>query len=311
MTRTVMAVRRCRDGECNDDLSVMLYDDAMCMYTAIRVPVSLTFRVVPAWVSFGITTYLGLCGPMGHQSSMDIDMTRVTRRGPRIPIVLGVPGAPKTRVTFLRERMLHRTRQGQGQAGERPEVTLASHRGFCFRLFLFFTLTDLRCKSLLCFGFTSPYGYTVLRHSPGRMSPRRGARRGGGRGGRGASRGQPEAQPAAPAVDPNAPVTQADLAAMEQRYQDMLQAALAPFLAAQQNQAAPVQARPSFFQPLRKLNPCQFNCRPRLKTYGTLGRSHCLFQDRPAGQDQVESWEYNHTSEIHFFSSLGSIRSHS
>ncbi|TYK27650.1 hypothetical protein E5676_scaffold93G00050 [Cucumis melo var. makuwa] len=48
-------------------------------------------KVVPAWVSFGITTYLGLCGPTGHQSSMDIDMTRVTRRGPRIPIVLGVP----------------------------------------------------------------------------------------------------------------------------------------------------------------------------------------------------------------------------
>ncbi|KAA0047850.1 hypothetical protein E6C27_scaffold133G001150 [Cucumis melo var. makuwa] len=50
----------CRDGECNDDLSDMLYADAMCMYTAIR-------------------------------SSMDIDMTRVTRRGPRIPTVLGVP----------------------------------------------------------------------------------------------------------------------------------------------------------------------------------------------------------------------------
>ncbi|TYK23829.1 gag protease polyprotein [Cucumis melo var. makuwa] len=75
------------------------------------------------------------------------------------------------------------------------------------------------------------------------MPPRRGARQGGGRGGRGADRGQPEEQPAVPAVDPNAPVTQADLAAMEQRYQDMLQAALAPFLAAQQNQAAPVQAQ--------------------------------------------------------------------
>ncbi|KAA0035462.1 hypothetical protein E6C27_scaffold285G001090 [Cucumis melo var. makuwa] len=50
----------CRDGECSDDLSDMLYADAMCMYTAIR-------------------------------SSMDIDMTRVTRRGPRIPTVLGVP----------------------------------------------------------------------------------------------------------------------------------------------------------------------------------------------------------------------------
>ncbi|KAA0056428.1 hypothetical protein E6C27_scaffold186G001850 [Cucumis melo var. makuwa] len=54
----------CRDGECNDDLSVMLYADAMCMYTAIR-------------------------------SSMDIDMTRVTRRGPRIPAVLGVPRGTK------------------------------------------------------------------------------------------------------------------------------------------------------------------------------------------------------------------------
>ena len=42
-------------------------------------------------MSFGITTYLGLRGPTGRLSSMDIDMTRVTRRGPRIPIVLGVP----------------------------------------------------------------------------------------------------------------------------------------------------------------------------------------------------------------------------
>ncbi|KAA0061126.1 gag protease polyprotein [Cucumis melo var. makuwa] len=75
------------------------------------------------------------------------------------------------------------------------------------------------------------------------MPPRRGARRGGGRGGREAGHGQPEEQPAVPAVDPNAPITQADLAAMEQRYQDMLQAALAPFLAAQQNQATPVQAQ--------------------------------------------------------------------
>ncbi|KAA0036551.1 gag protease polyprotein [Cucumis melo var. makuwa] len=75
------------------------------------------------------------------------------------------------------------------------------------------------------------------------MPPRRGSRRGGGRGGRGAGHGQPEEHPVVPAVDSNTPVTQADLAAMEQRYQDMLQAALAPFLAAQQNQAAPVQAQ--------------------------------------------------------------------
>uniref|UniRef100_A0A9I9E9S5 Uncharacterized protein n=1 Tax=Cucumis melo TaxID=3656 RepID=A0A9I9E9S5_CUCME len=53
-----------------------------------RQPNLQPIRVVPAWVSFGITNYLGLCGPTGRQSSMDIDMTRVTRRGPRIPIVL-------------------------------------------------------------------------------------------------------------------------------------------------------------------------------------------------------------------------------
>ncbi|KAA0051656.1 histone H2B.3-like [Cucumis melo var. makuwa] len=45
------------------------------------------------------------------------------------------------------------------------------------------------------------------------------------------------------AADPNVPVTQVDLAAMEQRYQDMLQTALAPFLAVEKTQAAPVQAQ--------------------------------------------------------------------
>ena len=75
------------------------------------------------------------------------------------------------------------------------------------------------------------------------MPPRRGARRGGGEGGRGAGRGQLEEQPAVQAANPDAPVTQVDLAAMEQRYQNMLQVALAPYLPTQQNQVAPVQAQ--------------------------------------------------------------------
>ncbi|KAA0061225.1 histone H2B.3-like [Cucumis melo var. makuwa] len=66
-----------------------------------------------------------------------------------------------------------------------------------------------------------------------KMPPRRGARREGGRGGRGARHTQPEEQS----------VTQADLTAMEQRYQNMLQTALAPFLVAQQTQVAPVKAQ--------------------------------------------------------------------
>ncbi|TYK13516.1 uncharacterized protein E5676_scaffold745G00120 [Cucumis melo var. makuwa] len=53
------------------------------------------------------------------------------------------------------------------------------------------------------------------------MPPHRGAREGGGRGGRKAGRGQPKEQPVVPAADPNAPITQADLAAMEQRYQNI------------------------------------------------------------------------------------------
>ncbi|TYJ95918.1 gag protease polyprotein [Cucumis melo var. makuwa] len=55
------------------------------------------------------------------------------------------------------------------------------------------------------------------------MPPRRGARRGGRGGrGRGAGRVQPEVQPVAQATDPVAPVTHVDLAAMEQRFRDLI-----------------------------------------------------------------------------------------
>ncbi|KAA0025763.1 uncharacterized protein E5676_scaffold447G001020 [Cucumis melo var. makuwa] len=78
---------------------------------------------------------------------------------------------------------------------------------------------------------------TVLRHSPGmfydlwKNVTRRGARTGGS-GGRGAGRTQYEKQPVVQAANPTATVTQADLGAMEKRYQDMLRDALAPFHAA-------------------------------------------------------------------------------
>ncbi|KAA0055430.1 gag protease polyprotein [Cucumis melo var. makuwa] len=55
------------------------------------------------------------------------------------------------------------------------------------------------------------------------MPPRRGARRGGRGGrGRGAGRVQLEVQPGVQATDPAAPVTHADLAAMEQRFRDII-----------------------------------------------------------------------------------------
>ncbi|TYK11048.1 gag-protease polyprotein [Cucumis melo var. makuwa] len=67
---------------------------------------------------------------------------------------------------------------------------------------------------------------TVLCYSPGR------------RGGRGVGCNQPEERPAVQAANPTEAVTQADLVAMEKRYQDMLRDALAPFYAAQQTLVA-------------------------------------------------------------------------
>ncbi|TYK01323.1 uncharacterized protein E5676_scaffold171G00030 [Cucumis melo var. makuwa] len=58
------------------------------------------------------------------------------------------------------------------------------------------------------------------------MSQYRGACRGGRRG-RGAGRTQPEEQPAVQAANSVATITQVDLAAMENRYHDMLRDALA------------------------------------------------------------------------------------
>ncbi|KAA0035322.1 histone H2B.3-like [Cucumis melo var. makuwa] len=89
---------------------------------------------------------------------------------------------------------------------------------------------------------------TVLRHSLGKMSPRR-----GGRGGRGAGHIELEEQPAVQATNPTAVVTQAYLTATEKRYQDMLRDALAPFHAVQKTPIAPPSA------PVEP-NPCQTNC---------------------------------------------------
>ncbi|KAA0063395.1 gag protease polyprotein [Cucumis melo var. makuwa] len=73
------------------------------------------------------------------------------------------------------------------------------------------------------------------------MPPRRGARRGGrGDRGRGAGRVQPEVQPVAQATDPVAPVTHADLAAMEQRFRDLIME-----MREQQQQPAPPAPAPA------------------------------------------------------------------
>ena len=67
----------------------------------------------------------------------------------------------------------------------------------------------------------------------GKIPPCRGTPR-GGREAKVARRTQPEEQPIVQASNPTAPITHADLTVMEQRYQNMLREALAPFQAAQQ-----------------------------------------------------------------------------
>ncbi|KAA0059722.1 hypothetical protein E6C27_scaffold1395G00070 [Cucumis melo var. makuwa] len=78
---------------------------------------------------------------------MDIDMTRVTRWGPRIPIVLGVPRGTEgqsyvptgANVARVRERARDWVEdEARAKASWRAtRVTVAGHRDFCFRLSLF------------------------------------------------------------------------------------------------------------------------------------------------------------------------------
>ncbi|KAA0046058.1 gag protease polyprotein [Cucumis melo var. makuwa] len=102
------------------------------------------------------------------------------------------------------------------------------------------------------------------------MSPRRGARR-GGRGGRGRGAGcvQPEVQPVTQATYPTAPVTHADLAAMEQRFRDLIMqmreqqqpASPAPAPIPVVSQVVPDQlpAEAKHLRDFRKYNPTTFD----------------------------------------------------
>ncbi|TYK04182.1 hypothetical protein E5676_scaffold1856G00080 [Cucumis melo var. makuwa] len=98
-------------------------DDVMTCYMLwIWCMLALAIRVVPAWVSFRITNFLGLRSPTGAPTDIDIniDMIRVIRRDCSQPdclsvsfgytkdqFVLDVPlGSPKTRYV-PRDHRLH------------------------------------------------------------------------------------------------------------------------------------------------------------------------------------------------------------
>ncbi|XP_050940455.1 uncharacterized protein LOC127149320 [Cucumis melo] len=107
------------------------------------------------------------------------------------------------------------------------------------------------------------------------MPPRTGARKGGRGGqGRGAGRVQPEVQPVAQATDPAAPITHADLAAMEQRFRDLIMQmreeqqqpappapALAPTPVPVVPQVVPDQlsTEAKYLRDFRKYNPTKFD----------------------------------------------------
>ncbi|KAA0059509.1 pol protein [Cucumis melo var. makuwa] len=218
--------------------------------------------------------------------------------------VLGVPlGSLKTsyvppgsHVARVRERAnswvpLFRTLIGSRGKGK-SKGKLASDQRLTYNVSLCFIFTSMAIRSF------------VTRQE--KMPPRRCARRGSGRGGRGAGRIQPKEQPAVQAANPTAPVTQVDLAAMEQRYQDMLQAALAPFHAVQQALTAPpptrVEAQPSPDQLLdeakhlrdfKKYNPKTFDgsMDNPIKAQMWLTSIEKIFKYMKCPNDQKITWE--------------------
>ncbi|KAA0051968.1 gag protease polyprotein [Cucumis melo var. makuwa] len=133
-----------------------------------------------------------------------------------------------------------------------------------------FEITRLMCKG-------TARGKPTRGKKDAEMPPRRGARKGGrgGRGGRenGAGRVQPEVQPVAQATDPAAPITHADLAAMEQRFKDLIMqmqkqqqpAPPAPALAPASVPVVPevvpdqLSAEAKHLRDFRKYNPTKFD----------------------------------------------------
>ncbi|TYJ96909.1 pol protein [Cucumis melo var. makuwa] len=98
------------------------------------------------------------------------------------------------------------TARGRPTRGKKDALTYDVSPCFCV----------LMAKTILA---TRQGSLVVVREMP----PRRGVRRGGRGGlGRGAGRVQPEVQLVAQVTDPAAPVTHADLAAMEQRFRDLI-----------------------------------------------------------------------------------------
>ncbi|KAA0067808.1 gag protease polyprotein [Cucumis melo var. makuwa] len=128
----------------------------------------------------------------------------------------------------------------------------ASADVFCYSLFSLSDRVMVRIFAKMILA-TRQESLVVVREMP----PRRGARRGGREGrGRGAGRVQPGVQPVAQATDPATPVTHADLAAMEQRFRDLIMQ--------MQGQQQPAPPAPAQF--LLCPRSCQISCRQRPST---------------------------------------------
>ncbi|TYK26718.1 gag protease polyprotein [Cucumis melo var. makuwa] len=128
-----------------------------------------------------------------------------------------------------------------------------------------FGITRLICKG-------TARGRPTRGKKDAEMPTRRGARRGGRGGqGRGAGRVQPEVQPVAQATNPAAPVTHADLTAIEQRFRDLIMQmreqqqpgppapAPAPVLVVPQVVPDQLSAEAKHLRDFRKYNPTTFD----------------------------------------------------
>ncbi|KAA0047523.1 gag protease polyprotein [Cucumis melo var. makuwa] len=136
---------------------------------------------------------------------------------------------------------------------------------------LSFRFCSLTYDVSLCFRVLMAKAILATRQVVVREMPPRGCVRRGGRGGRGrgAGRVQPKVQPVAQATDPTTPVTHVDLAAMEQRFRDLIMqmreqqqpAPPAPALALVVSQVMSDQlsAEVKHLRDFRKYNPTTFD----------------------------------------------------
>ncbi|TYK20316.1 gag protease polyprotein [Cucumis melo var. makuwa] len=233
---------------------------------------SMDFKVLRLGVSFGITKLICASFGITRLICASFGITRRICTSFGITRLIGVSfGVTRLiRASFgITRLMCNGTARGRRTRGKKDASR--PYGRVCWYQSLSFRFCRLTYDVSLCFvSLWLKRSLPLVREMP----PRRGARRGGRGGrGRGACRVQPEVQPVAQATDPAAPVTHADLAAMEQRFRDLIMQmgkqqqpaplahALVPAAVPVVPQVAPDQlsAEAKHLRDFRKYNPMTFD----------------------------------------------------